>query len=154
MKTIIAIIAGLSFGITGIAPASAWHLSPESTKFTGSGTTSATKNGVTLKCTAKFTGKVTSTGIGYVTGGTFSGAIGCSSVALKNLPWKSTAVSSTGVHIANVTFSSPIGDCGPGTVPTTLKSGVVRFKNVSLSGGCVVNGTITTSPTLSIVSGE
>ena len=149
MKTIIAIVAGLSFGIA--TPAFAWHLSPESTNFTGKGTTSATKNGITLKCTANFTGNVNSTGIGYVTGGTFTGAIGCSSVTLQNLPWKSTAVSATKVKIANVTFSSPIGNCGPGTVPTTLKSGVVRFKGVSLSGGCVVSGSLTTSPTLSIV---
>jgi hypothetical protein len=154
MKTIVAIIAGLSFGIAGITPASAWHLTPENTSFTGKGSTSATKNGITLKCTANFTGNVDGSGVGYVTGGTFSGALGCSAVTLQNTPWTSTAVSATKVNIANVTFSSPIGNCGPGTVPTTLKLGVIRFKSVSLAGGCVVSGTVTTSPKLSIASGR
>ena len=69
MKTIIAIIAGLSFGVAGIAPALAWHLIPESTDFTGKGSTSATKSGITLKCTAAFKGNVDGTGTGYVDSG-------------------------------------------------------------------------------------
>lgn len=153
MKTAIAIAAAglMSFGIVNTA--AAYHLSPESTKFTGTGTTSATVNGVTLSCNASFNGKTTATGVGKITGGSFSGALGCSSVTLSNLPWKAKAVSATAVKIKNVTFQSPIGNCGPGTLKTTLKNGVVSFTNQPLPGGCTVTGNITTSPTLSIVTG-
>lgn len=153
MKTIFAIVAGLAFGIAG-TPAFAWHLIPESTNFTGKGNTSATKNGITLKCTASLTGYTDSTGIGYVTGGTFTGELGCSSVSLQNLPWKSTAVSSTMVDIQNVTFSSPIGNCGPTTLATKLIGGYVSFNNAQLKGNCKVSGKIKTSPKLSIASGD
>jgi hypothetical protein len=152
MKIAIAIIASLmSVGIVGIAPAATYHLSPENTSFTGSGTTSATKDGITLKCTAKFTGNVDGTGVGHITGGTFSGALGCSAVTLSNLPWTSPAVGKATVDIQNATFDSPIGDCGPGTVPVTLKKGVISFTNVQLAGSCTISGKITTTPTVSIV---
>lgn len=154
MKTALAIIAGLAFGIAGVTPAFAWHLVPESTNFTGKGNTSATKSGVTLKCTASFTGDTDSSGIGYITGGSFTGEIGCSSVTLKNLPWKSVAVGRYVVHIENVTFDSPIGNCGPSTIATKLRNGVVSFANVQVSGGCTISGRITTSPSLKIVTGD
>ena len=151
MKTAaIAITAGLmSFGIVG--PAAAYHLSPENASFTGTGTTSATKNGITLKCKAKFQGHVDSNGVGWVDSGSFTGQLGCTSVGLGNLPWKSLARTATKANIYNVAFTSPIGNCGPGTVPTKLVDGIIKFANVPLSGGCTVSGKITTSPTLSIV---
>ena len=154
MKTIIAITAGLLFGIAGIAPACAWHLIPENMNFTGSGNTSATKNGITLKCTAAFKGKVDGTGTGYVESGSFTGELGCSSVTLKNLPWKSVAVGKTAVHIEDVTFDSPIGNCGPSTIAAKLSSGIISFTNVQLAGSCTASGRISTSPKLSIATGD
>lgn len=154
MKTAASIIAGLAFGIAGISPAFAWHLLPEGTDFTGKGNTSATKSGITLKCTASFTGDTNSSGIGYITGGSFTGELGCSSVTLKNLPWKSDAVNATTVDIQDVTFDSPIGDCGPSTLATKLKGGIVTFTNAQLKGSCTVSGKVTTSPKLSIASGD
>ncbi len=152
MKTVIAIAAAglMSFGI-GATPAAAYHLTPESTSFSGTGTTSATKNGVTLKCKAKFQGSVDSNGVGSVTSGTFSGQIGCNTVTLGNLPWKSTAKGATKLTIANVAFDSPIGNCGPGNLVVKLTDGVIKFTNIALAGGCTVSGKITTSPALSIV---
>ena len=47
----------MSFGIAGVTPAAAYHLVPENTDFTGTGKTSATKNGSSLPCKANFTGK-------------------------------------------------------------------------------------------------
>lgn len=154
MKIIIAMIAGLSFGVVGISPAFAWHLIPENTKFTGKGNTSATKSGITLKCTADFGGDVDGTGTGYVNSGSFTGELGCSSVTLKNLPWKSVAVGKSAVHIENVTFDSPIGNCGPGTIAVKLASGIISFSNVQLPGNCTISGRITTSPKLSIATGD
>lgn len=156
MKTAIATGAAASlvfFGVAAVTPAAAYHLNPEGANFTGTGTTSATKNGITLPCKAKFTGKVTSTGVGFVTSGSFTdnGSIGCTSVQLSGLPWKSVAVGASRVNIYKVTFTSPIGNCGPGTLPVALKNGVIRFTTVPLPGGCTVSGAITTSPKLSIV---
>ena len=151
MKPIIAIAAAISFAIAGTAPAFAYHLIPESSDFTGSGKTSATKNGITLKCNANFTGNVNRKGVGLITGGSFTGAVGCSSVGLGGLPWKSVATSATKIKIVNVSFTSPIGDCGPGNLVVKLSSGVITFKGKALPGGCTVSGTVTTSPTLSIV---
>src|SRR5215471_1587178 len=122
----IAITAGLlSLGIVG--PAAAYHLVPENTSFTGTGVTSAVKNGITLKCKAKFQGHVDSKGVGWVDSGSFTGQVGCTSVGLQNLPWKSLAKTATKVNIFNVAFTSPIGNCGPNTVPTKVSDGVIIF---------------------------
>jgi hypothetical protein len=156
MKTAIALTAAslVSIGIAGAtAPAAAYHLSP-SGSFVGDGDTSATKNGITLPCHAHFTGKVTSNGVGYVTGGSFTdnGKTGCKQVKLVNLPYKSRVKSSTKVIILNAKFNGPLTlDCGPSNVPTTLKNGIITFTAVPMAGGCSVSGKITTSPTLSIV---
>ena len=153
MKTAIASIAAviMSFGIVGTTPAAAYHLTPVGTSFTGAGSTSATKNGVTLQCKAKFQGNVDDTGVGFVTSGTFTGDIGCTSVGLGGLPWKSVAKSAKKVNILKVSFTSPIGNCGPGTVPVTVKNGTIKFTNVPLTGGCTISGSIKTSPPLAIV---
>ncbi len=141
----------LSLGIAGTTPAAAYHLIPENTDFTGTGKTSATKNGITLKCDATFQGHVDSKGVGFVDSGTFTGQLGCESVGLGGLPWKAPAKSATKVIINNVSFTSPIGNCGPGKIPVKVKSGVIKFTDVPLAGNCTVSGSITTSPTLSIV---
>jgi hypothetical protein len=155
MKRALAITAAglMSFGIVGPATAAAYHLSPENAKFKGTGTTSATKSGITLNCNAKFKGKVGPTGVGKITAGSFTGELGCSAVGLGGLPWKAAATSQTNATIYNVSFTSPIGNCGPGDIATTLQNGVITFTNVALAGGCTVSGSITTNPKLSIVSG-
>ena len=150
----IAAAAVASFGIAA-PPAAAYHLSPTGT-FTATGTTSATKNGITLPCTATLSGKVNSNGIGFVTGGSFGDNGGppgaCAAVTLNNLPWKAVATTSRRVKIRNVTFTTPIGACGPNTLPVQLKNGVITFTTVAFSNGsCTVSGNLTTSPTLSIV---
>ena len=149
MKAVIALAACTM--LLGTMPAAAYHLIPENSDFTGTGKTSATKNGVTLPCTANFTGHVDKKGRGYVDSGTFSGQVGCSTVGLANLPWKGAVKSATKMVIENVQFTSPIGDCGPGNLKVKLSDGVISFKNQPLPGGCTVTGKITTTPTLSIV---
>ena len=152
MKKAIAITATvLSLGIIAATPASAYHLIPLNSSFTGTGTTSATKNGVTLKCKATFQGNVDANGIGHVTGGTFKGDVGCTTVGLGGLPWVSKAKSATKIIINNVSFTSPIGNCGPNNVPVKLANGVIKFTDVPMAGSCTISGKITTSPTLSIV---
>ena len=153
MKTTIALATTiLSLGIAGITPATAFHLSPAG-DFTADGDTSATKGGVTLPCIAHFTGTVDSNGIGHITGGSFTdnGGVGCTAVTLSGLPWKVKAVKKGKVKIYKVTFSTPIGDCGPGTIPAPLKKGVLSFTAVPLQPDCSISGSLTTSPKISIV---
>jgi len=155
MKTAIAIAAvGLaSLGLFGAANASGFKLSPPSTKFTGTGPSSATTtSGISLSCTANFKGSTNATGIGKITGGSFTGALGCSAVTLGNLPWKAEALTATTGEILNVAFDSPIGNCGPGTVPASLSgAGVISFDDTTLKGCSSVTGTITTKPAITVV---
>lgn len=152
MKTVLAIAAASAVSLAvGIAPASAYKLSPPNTSFTGTGKTSATKNGITLACKAKFDGNVDANGIGHITGGSFTGELGCTSVGLGGLPWTTKAKSATKAVISNVSFTSPIGNCGPGNVAIKVVDGQISFKNVALDGGCTISGKITTTPPVSIV---
>lgn len=144
-------IAALSAASLGLASqANAYKFSPPSTSFTGKGKTSATKNGVTLACSANLSGATDANGNGKVTGGSFSGAFGCSAVTFANLPWPMTATGKTTGTVTGVTFNSPIGNCGPDTLNITLKRGKIKF-NQTIAGGCAVTGSLTTTPTLSIV---
>ena len=153
MKTAIAILAVgvVSFGMIGNAVAKGYHLIPEGTTFSGTGSTSATKSGVTLKCKAKFQGHVDANGVGSVDSGSFTGELGCTSVGLSNLPWAATAKSAKKAQLANVAFTSPIGNCGPGNLTVTITEGVIKFKNQPLAGSCTISGSIKTSPAVSIV---
>jgi len=99
MRNAIAIAAAAVLTFATVAPAAAYHLEPKSTSFTGTGNTQATKNGITLKCKAKFQGHVDANGVGWVDSGTFTGQVGCTSVGLGGLPWKSVAKSATKVRI-------------------------------------------------------
>jgi hypothetical protein len=153
MKTAIATIAAslFAFGIVAATPAAALHLSPENTNFTAKGKTSATKNGLTLACKAKFTGDVDNDGNGEVTGGTFSGQLGCSSVTLSNLPWAGKVINRKTLELDNVTFSTPIGDCGPDNIDVKLVDGTIKMNAIPMTGGCMISGKLHTDPTLASV---
>jgi len=151
-KAIAITAAGLmSLGIVGTTPAAAYHLNPENTTFNGTGKTSATKSGITLACSADLQGSVDGNGVGSITGGSFSGELGCSSVGLTGLPWTATATKATTAVIQNVSFSSPIGDCGPSNLTVKIKKGKISFKNAELAGGCTISGKLKTKPKVSIV---
>jgi hypothetical protein len=156
MKLAIAIAAaGLaSLGIAA-TPAAAYHLSP-SGNFTADGDTSATKNGITLPCHAHFTGNVNDAGVGRITGASFTTNGGppgaCEAVTVSNTPWKAVAKSAKKVTISKVTFSTPIGDCGPSNLPIRVKNdGSINFTAVPMAGSCTVSGNLATTPKLTIV---
>ena len=156
MKIAIVIAAaGLTAFTMAATPAAAWKITP-SGDFTADGTTSATKNGVTLPCKAHFTGTVNAHGIAHITSGEFTDNGGppgaCGAVQLANLPWKTAARTAKAAKIYNVQFTTPIGSCGPGAMPVRVRSGgVIVFTAVPLAGGCTVSGNLTTTPQLSIV---
>ncbi len=148
--TVIAAVGLVSAGLADGANAAGFKFSPPSTKFTATGPTSATLNGVTLPCTGTLKGSTTATGVGKVTGGSFTGQIGCSSVTFTGVPWKMTATTATTATIFGVDFSTPLGSCGPANLVVQLTGGVFTYNgpfdqcsNITLS--------LTTKPTLSIV---
>ncbi|MGI9169382.1 MAG: activator of alkane oxidation [Caulobacteraceae bacterium] len=154
MKTITAITA-LSVATLGLATqADAFKLSPPSTKFTASGPTKLTANGTTVMCTSTFTGKTTARGTGKITGFTASGADPVCGLITATLPWGAKATSATNIKFTNVAVSIPAAgiSCGPGTVNATDNgAGQVTFAAVLNPGNCQVNGTVQSTPPITIV---
>lgn len=132
--------------------ASALTFSPAGTKFTATGMTSLTKNGVTVPCTAKFKYKTTTNGKKVkVTSATFSDASGtCAAITATNFPWIGTPTSMTTADIAGAAVTSPLGNCGPGTVPVTVSGGNLTFNGILNPGMCMVSGTLVSSPPITI----
>jgi hypothetical protein len=151
MKAITAIaVAGVGLATS----AQAYHFSPVATKFTATGPTTLSQNGQTINCTSKFTGKTNATGSsGNITGLSITGSdIRCGLVSGTNFPWKGKPTGATTGKVMNAEVTSPLGTCGPGTVsPIGLSGGVITFNNILNPGSCKVTGTVTTSPTLSVV---
>jgi hypothetical protein len=149
--TTLAAVALVSFGFANSA--SAFKLSPPSTKFKASGSTSLTKSGVTVPCTANFVGKTSAKGTGKITGASFTGSSTCTAIQATGLPWQAKAISATTANINNVSVNAgPLGTCGPSTVPVQISgSGAITFNNVVLTGGCSVSGTVQSTPAVTIV---
>ena len=153
MKSIIA-IAALSAATFGLATqAEAFKLSPPSTNFTASGATSLTANGTMLNCTSTFTGKTTATGRGKITGFSAVGDPGCNLIVAQP-PWGARAISATKIKFTNVSVSiAAFGiQCGPGTVVAhDNANGQVTFNATLNPGACMVNGTVQSTPAITIV---
>jgi hypothetical protein len=149
MKYALAITAACA--AIGLATsAAAFEFSPAPTRFTAKGPASATLNGATLSGTGTFKGAVNKHGKGKIAAVRFCGKGGCGAVGGAGLPWAMTATGATTARIANVTFTSGAGDCGPADLLVTLSGGVISYSgafdqcsNVSLS--------FTTKPAISIV---
>jgi hypothetical protein len=152
MKSAIALLAvGLvSFGFASSASAVTYKFSPASTKFVGKGPTSATLNGLTLACTGTLRGSTTATGVGHVTGGSFTGALGCSSVKFTGTPWLMKATTATTATITGVDFTTPLGTCGPANLVVNLSGGTFTY-NGAFDQCSNIQLTLKTTPTLSIV---
>jgi hypothetical protein len=150
MKTMMSVAAvGMAaLGFTGSADA--YKLSPVSTKFTASGPASATLNGVTLTGTGTFNGDVNKKGKGKITKVKFCGKAGCGDVGAAGLPWVMKATGATTATIANATFTSPVGDCGPANLAVTISGGVMSY-NGPFDQCTNVNLSFTTKPAISIV---
>lgn len=156
MKSFLTVAAiGLAAaGFASSASAAGYKFSPPSTKFTGTGMTSATTQGITIACNASLKGNDNANGVGKVTSGSFSNGGGqngadCPFVTFSGTPWKMKATGPTTATVYGVDFSSPVGSCS-GNLPITVQNGVISF-NSPLGNCSQVSGTLTTSPTLSIV---
>ena len=150
MKTMMS-IAAIGLAALGFAgSADAYMLSPLSTKFTATGPASATLNGATLTGSGTFRGAVGKGGKGKITRVKFCGKTGCGEVGAAGLPWMVKATSATTATIANATFTSPAGDCGPANMVVTVSGGVISY-NGPFDQCSNVNLSFTTKPTISIV---
>lgn len=149
----VALLATAAFA----ASASAASFSPANGTFTGTGTTSLKKGSLTIPCTANFTGHTTG-GVGVIDTATFSGGGGLCGLIHKTGTWNATATSANGSGGGTATITgvavtaSLFGTCGPSTVNVSLNNtGLITFDNQTLSPDCAINGSVQTSPALSIV---
>jgi hypothetical protein len=154
MKTLITLGVAALATFSLATQASAYSFHPRSTSFVGSGKTQLTKGSLSVPCTAKFTGRTNSLGVGHVTSAAFSGSSLCTGIKATGLPWTAKATSATRAVVDKVAVTASIfGTCGPSNVPVTVSStGVITFNNVTLTPNCVVKGSIATSPHITIVS--
>ncbi|HWL89388.1 MAG TPA: hypothetical protein VNO21_26470 [Polyangiaceae bacterium] len=130
-----------------------FRLDPVSANFTASGATTLSKGIVTVNCTANFAGATDAAGAGSVTGATFTGGSLCGGLTGAGFPWTITPSSLTAVTVQNVTVNTSLGACGPSNLAATYDNtnGALTFSNAALSGGCTVNGTLSTAPKITIV---
>lgn len=146
----------------------------QATTYTPAGTFTATgtltvQKGLTLNCAATFTiavpeaapdahGSFSHGHSANVTGATLTGGL-CPLVTLNNLPWTvtydGTNLIFTGVAASTITP----GGCLPGTIQGAWNNTArtVTFVNQTLTGGsgsanCIINGTLTVNPTISITN--
>jgi hypothetical protein len=144
-------IAAVGLAALGFASsADAFKFSPAMTRFTATGPASATLNGMTLSGTGTFRGAVNKRGRGKITGVRFCGAHSCGGVGAAGLPWAMTATGATTAAIANVTFTSAAGNCGPANLLVTVSGGVISY-NGAFAQCSQVSLSLTTKPTISIV---
>jgi len=138
------------FALAGTA--NAYSFTPTKTKFAATGTLMLTALGDTISCKTKLVGKTSSTGKASITSATFSGKSEiCGLITPTDLPWKTTAKTAVKATIMNVAVSGAGQTCGPSNVSITVSSGgAFTFNNATLSGGCSIDGTLQTSPVITI----
>ncbi|MBA3810913.1 MAG: hypothetical protein H0X27_04560 [Caulobacteraceae bacterium] len=131
--------------------ASAFTFSPVKKTFTATGPAALTLNGVTLNCTATFTGKVAKTGaMAKITGASFTDATGsCAQVIPADLPWMVKPTGAATISINHIAASVPA--CGPAKINATLGGGTIGINTTINPGACMINASLNTSPTISIV---
>ncbi len=131
--------------------AAAFTFSPVKKNFTASGPAALSLNGVTLNCTATFTGRVAMTGaMAKITGASFTDATGsCAQVIPADLPWTMKPTGASAITINHIAASVP--SCGPDKIHATLSGGTIGINTTINPGGCMINASLATSPTISIV---
>ena len=154
MKLALSIAAIALMSAATANTANAFSFSPKSTHFAAKGSLMLTAAGTTVSCKADLTGATTATGKASIAGATFTGtSVVCSLITPTGLPWAMSATSATKAVIDNVAVSGGGSSCGPTNVPITVTStGKFRFNHITLSGGCMVNGSLQTAPVIKITN--
>ncbi|HEX7682540.1 MAG TPA: hypothetical protein VF446_03225 [Trinickia sp.] len=147
--------AALALYIAASASAFAVTVSPAgSISLTGS--TTLTKSGIAVGCSANMVGSVTSAGAISITSASFSGNALCAGVTATGLPWTGQVLSTTSLSLSGVAVHTLLGACEPSTISAAVTENpnpqqtIIGLSNQALSGGCSVSGSLTTTPYLSI----
>ncbi len=148
----ITLVASTLAALALAGAADAYSLTPTNTKFAASGTLMLTAAGDTISCKTKLGGKTGAKGMASITSASFTGSSPlCSLITPTDFPWKTTAKSATTATIMNVAVTGGGSGCGPSKVTITVNSGGdFTFNNATLSGGCSINGSLQTSPVITI----
>lgn len=145
-------VALMTFGLAAQTPAQAFSLNPKGAGFSASGPTTLTQGGVTISCTTTVGGSINAAGVGSIAGAAFAGGGFCPLITAANLPWIVTATGLTTATVSGVEVITPLGVCGPSPISGTLIGGVFTFVGQALAGGCVVSGTLATTPIVTITN--
>jgi hypothetical protein len=156
LKSTVAIAAAiLTLGAAAHA-GDLYRLNPPQSPFTATGQGTITGSPGSYACSISMSG-TTGKSTGMITGLTFSGAAGCENVMPIGLPWNVRAISLKKLQISHVSLSYPgLGRCGPNQVKAVLSQGTISIQDhlPSKTGVCDVNVSLSTSPTLSITTGQ
>lgn len=138
--------------------ASAYSFNPASGGIQFRGPVTLVKGSVSFSCTWTLTVGGGSSSA-PVTASTFTGGtLGtCALITSTGLPWVMTPTSFTSVTIAGVAFSTPFGNCGPGTITLSWSNGppaTMTAVNQSLPPDCKLSANLTqiSGPAMTIVS--
>ncbi|MDY7807248.1 hypothetical protein [Burkholderia stagnalis] len=129
--------------------------------FSASSKATVSKSGIPIECDTTFTGTIDGTGKVKITSTSFGNSTLCKLVkgsASVSEPWTGQVDSPTQLTIDNATVevSAPFigGRCGPskiiGTIHEADGATTIALDDVTLSGGCAVKGSLTTSPYLHV----
>jgi len=147
--------AALALFVAASASAYAVTVSPAG-PISLTGATTLTKSGIAISCTATMAGSVTAAGGISITSAKFTGNSLCSLVSPTSLPWSGQVLSTTSLSLSGVAVNTALGNCGPSTVGASItenptqKETIIGLSNQSLSGGCTVSGSLTTTPYLTV----
>ncbi|MDR3508609.1 MAG: hypothetical protein P4L64_11980 [Caulobacteraceae bacterium] len=133
MKTLSTMACAALFALGLASQASAYPLT---------GTTTLTKSGITIGCTAVLTLSGTWPGGGAINPVKFTaGSALCSSLAGLGLPWTLTPSGAT-YSLSNISLTSPLGTCGPSTITGVLSGSVLTFTSQPMAGGCTFSASL------------
>ncbi len=147
--------AALALYIAASASAFAVTVSPAG-PISLTGSTTLTKSGIAVGCSATMAGSVSSSGAISITSASFSGNALCTGVTAAGLPWTGQVLSTTSLSLNGVAVNTLLGACGPSALSATITENpnpqqtIIGLSNQVLSGGCSVSGSLTTTPYLSV----
>lgn len=125
--------------------------------FSATGSMALTKGIVPVTCATTFSGTVTAEGVINVTSVTFAGSnFICRRISPIGLPWSGKADSDSQLTIngMQVNISAPLlgGLCGPIDVTAEWQKDMsaARFNHVSLKPDCTMDGSMATTPKITV----
>jgi hypothetical protein len=134
------------------SPAAAFHFVPVNTAFQASGTVGFVQGMVGYVCTLDAIGKTGARGKAKITKVTLTGNDDCTATKAIHLPWRIKASGPSGAKIKSLGFTGPVGECGPGPGAIQVDGAGHWSFDLLLPPTCIVSGSLTTSPAITIAN--